>query len=55
MSEIKGQLLGLVLVLMVFGVIASAMKAVFNGLKDTVTEAVDDVGNYLPDTHILHY
>ena len=40
MSEIKGQLLGIVLVLMVFGVVAATLTAIFNGLSSSVTSEV---------------
>lgn len=43
MSEIKGQLLGIILVLMVFGVIGAAIKTAFSDMKDTVVESVADI------------
>lgn len=43
MSEIKGQILGIVLVLMVFGAVATTMITVFNGLTSAVTEKTNDV------------
>ena len=49
MSEIKGQLLGIILVLMVFGVVGAAIKGVFNTMKDSVEETVQTVTNDLTD------
>lgn len=40
MSEIKGQLLGIVLVLMVFGIVAAALTTIFTGLSSSVTSQV---------------
>ncbi len=48
MSEIKGQLLGIILVIMVFGIVAAALTTVFTNLTNTVssevTKAVSDYG-----------
>lgn len=48
MSEIKGQLLGILLVLMVFGIVAAGLTAVFtnltNSVSSQVTKAVNDYG-----------
>lgn len=43
MSEIKGQLLGIILVLMIFGVVAASLTAVFTSLSNTVSSEVDKV------------
>lgn len=43
MSEIKGQLLGIVLVLMIFAVVSAAMVEVFNNLSDSVVNEVNNV------------
>lgn len=43
MSEIKGQLLGIILVLMIFGAVAGVMTTVFNGMTSTVEEKVDQI------------
>ena len=40
MSEIKGQLLGIILVLAVFGVVAAALTAVFTNLSGSVSSEV---------------
>ena len=41
MSEIKGQLLGIILVIMVFGIVAASLTAVFTNLSNTVSSEVD--------------
>ena len=41
MGEIKGQLLGLVLVLSIFGIIAGALTAAFTTVKDDVVEKIE--------------
>ena len=43
MSEIKGQILGVILVLMVFGAIATSMVGVFNNLENAVQEKTNDI------------
>ena len=43
MSEIKGQILGIIIVLMIFGVVSGAMIAVFNNLSKTVTDNVNEL------------
>ena len=45
MSEIKGQLLGVILVLMVFGVVSAAMVIIFENLTRNVESQVDDRTN----------
>ena len=40
MSEIKGQLLGIILVLMVFGIVAAGLTTVFQNLTNTVSSEV---------------
>ena len=46
MSEIKGQILGIIIVLMIFGVVSGAMIAMFNNLttavSDNVTQVIDE-------------
>ena len=48
MSEIKGQLLGIILVIMVFGIVAAGLTTVFTHLTDSVSsemeQAVEDYG-----------
>lgn len=43
MSEIKGQLLGIVLVLMVFAAISASMVAVFSNLATKVENEVSEI------------
>lgn len=45
MSEIKGQLLGIVLVAIIFGTVATALGVVFANLTDKVEEKVTSVVN----------
>jgi len=45
MSEIKGQLLGIILVLMVFGAVSAAMVVVFNKLTKNVEDQVTEITN----------
>ena len=45
MSEIKGQLLGIILVIMVFGIVAAGLTAVFRNLTDSVSSQVVDAVN----------
>ena len=42
MSEIKGQLLGIIIVLMVFGAVSAAMVVVFRNLTAKVEEQVEN-------------
>ena len=41
MSEIKGQLLGMLLVLVLFATVAGVMVSVFNRSTDKISSAVD--------------
>ena len=43
MSEIKGQLLGIILVLMIFGAVSAAMVVVFNKLTKNVEDQVNEI------------
>lgn len=43
MSEIKGQILGIVLVLMIFGAIAVTLSSVFTGLANKVSSEVSEI------------
>ena len=40
MSEIKGQLLGIILVIMVFGIVAAGLTTVFTNLTSSVSNEV---------------
>ena len=42
MSEIKGQLLGIILVIMVFGIVAASITTVFKNLTSSVSSEVAD-------------
>lgn len=47
MSEIKGQLLGIILVVTIFGLVGGALTAIFYSLAHTVeVEVTDKVENY---------
>ena len=48
MGEIKGQLLGLVLVLSIFGIIAGALTAAFTTVKDDVVEKIESSTDITP-------
>ncbi len=48
MGEIKGQLLGLVLVLSIFGIIAGALTAAFTTVKDDVVEKIESSTEITP-------
>lgn len=43
MSEIKGQLLGIIIVLMVFGIVSGAMVLIFQNLTGAVTQNVEEL------------
>lgn len=43
MSEIKGQILGIVLVLMVFAAIATTLTGIFTGLTNKVSGEVVEI------------
>ncbi len=43
MSEIKGQLLGIILVLAIFGVVIGVMTTAFQHSAQTIQERVEDV------------
>ena len=40
MSEIKGQLLGIILVIMVFGIVAASLVTIFTNLTNSVSSEV---------------
>ena len=47
MSEIKGQLLGIILVLAIFGIVAATLSTVFTNLSSTVsTEVTKAISSY---------
>ena len=43
MSEIKGQLLGIIIVLMIFAAVSGAMVAMFNNFTKSVSDNVSEV------------
>lgn len=45
MSEIKGQLLGIILVIMVFGIVAAGLTTVFKNLTSSVSSEVNGAIN----------
>ena len=45
MSEIKGQILGIIIVLMIFGIVSGAMVALFHNLTNAVSENVMEIVN----------
>ena len=47
MSEIKGQILGIVLVLMIFAAIATTMTGIFTGLTNKVSGEVAEITSAL--------
>lgn len=47
MSEIKGQLLGMVLVLVLFSAVAAAMYAIFNKSTSTISQRVDQETSFV--------
>ena len=55
MSEIKGQLLGVILVLLVFAAVSGAMIAIVKNMTAGVSEKVDDVVDSLSTSGSGHY
>ena len=49
MSEIKGQLLGMLLVLIVFGLVAGVLYTNFTRTKDAITDKMDAETSLLAD------
>jgi len=47
MSEIKGQLLGMILVLLLFGAVATAMWAIFDKSTKSISEKVDNETSFV--------
>ena len=43
MSEIKGQILGIIIVLMIFGVVSGAIIAMFNNMTKAVSDNVAEI------------
>jgi len=55
MSEIKGQLLGIILVLMVFGAVSAAMVVIFNNLTKNVEQQVSQITGSSSSHSSSHY
>lgn len=53
MSEIKGQILGIIIVLMIFGVVSGAMVAMFNNLTKSVSDNVAELASEDYTSHIM--
>lgn len=51
MSEIKGQLLGMLLVLVLFSTIAGAMYAIFNKSTKNISDRVDQETSFVVSSH----
>lgn len=45
MSEIKGQLLGIILTIAIFGVVLTTMVTAFGNMSDTVGSRVESIAN----------
>lgn len=48
MGEIKGQLLGIVLVLSIFGIVATALTTAFNNVSDDVVTKIESSTEITP-------
>lgn len=55
MSEIKGQLLGIILVIIVFGVVAAGVSTVFQNLTSSVSEEVAKAVTTNPKAEMLTF
>jgi Na+-translocating ferredoxin:NAD+ oxidoreductase RnfG subunit len=53
MSEIKGQILGIIIVLMIFGVVSGAMVAMFNNLTKSVSDNVAELASEDYTSHAM--
>lgn len=53
MSEIKGQILGIIIVLMIFGVVSGAMVAMFNNLTKSVSDNVAELASEDYTSHVM--
>lgn len=54
MSEIKGQLLGIVLVLAVFGAVSTALLAAFKTATDNVSQKVSEETTITTEANLLN-
>ena len=55
MSEIKGQLLGIILVIIVFGVVATGIYTVFENLTSSVSSEVAKAATTNPKAEMLTF
>lgn len=60
MSEIKGQLLGIVLVLIIFGGVSVALAKVFKNTSGQIASKAEDIGEdaegqFATSNALLHY
>lgn len=51
MSEIKGQLLGMLLVLILFSAVAAAMYGIFNSSTEKIGKKVDEETSFVVSSH----
>ncbi len=51
MSEIKGQLLGMLLVLVLFGAVAGALYGMFSKSTDEISQRVDQETSFVSSSH----
>lgn len=56
MSEIKGQLLGIILVLTIFAGVSAAVIAIFNSMTEKIQTKVENIDNIEGEENaLLHY
>lgn len=55
MSEIKGQLLGIIIVLMIFGAVSAAMVTMFNNFTKSVSDNVSELVNSESSSEMQSY
>ncbi len=55
MSEIKGQLLGIILVIIVFGVVAAGITTVFQNLTSSVSSEVAKAVSSNPKAEMMSF
>lgn len=46
MSEVKGQILGVILTVVLFGTISAVLMTIFNTLSDKVVEETEEITGY---------
>ncbi|MBR1846374.1 MAG: hypothetical protein IJ787_01500 [Bacilli bacterium] len=55
MSEIKGQLLGMLLVLVLFSAVAAAVYGMFNKSTEDISKRVDQETSFVTSSHAALY